>query len=62
MKPGQKTIYWIAGMSQEEVARSPFAEKPVAEVWRLVFYIQLLLLYALQCPCGEVAAVCCLRF
>jgi HSP90 family molecular chaperone len=32
MKPGQKTIYWIAGMSQEEVARSPFAEKLVAEV------------------------------
>jgi HSP90 family molecular chaperone len=32
MKPGQKTIYCIAGMSQEEVARSPFAEKLVAEV------------------------------
>lgn len=31
-KPGQKTIYWIAGMSQDEVARSPFAEKLVAEV------------------------------
>jgi hypothetical protein len=32
MKPGQKTIFWIAGLSQEEVARSPFAEKLVAEV------------------------------
>jgi HSP90 family molecular chaperone len=32
MKPGQKIIYWIAGMSQEEVKKSPFAEKLVAEV------------------------------
>lgn len=32
MKPGQKTIYWIGGFSQEEVAHSPFAEKLVAEV------------------------------
>jgi HSP90 family molecular chaperone len=32
MQPGQKSIYWIAGMNQEEVAGSPFAEKLVAEV------------------------------
>jgi len=32
MQPGQKSIYWIAGMNQEEVAASPFAEKLVAEV------------------------------
>jgi HSP90 family molecular chaperone len=35
VKSGQKTIYWIAGMSQDEVARSPFAEKLVAEVCAL---------------------------
>jgi HSP90 family molecular chaperone len=38
MKPGQKTIYWIAGMSQDKVARSPFAEKLVAEVRAVPFY------------------------
>jgi hypothetical protein len=32
LQPGQKAIYWIAGMSQAEVSRSPFAEKLVAEV------------------------------
>lgn len=32
LQPGQKSIYWIAGMSQDEVAASPFAEKLVAEV------------------------------
>jgi hypothetical protein len=32
MQPGQKSIYWIAGMNQDEVAASPFAEKLVAEV------------------------------
>jgi HSP90 family molecular chaperone len=32
LQPGQKSIYWIAGMNQEEVAGSPFAEKLVAEV------------------------------
>ena len=37
LQPGQKSIYWIAGMTQDEVAASPFAEKLVAEVSVVVF-------------------------
>ncbi|WIA23790.1 hypothetical protein OEZ85_013471 [Tetradesmus obliquus] len=48
MKPGQKTIYWIAGMSQDEVARSPFAEKLVAEGYEVMYLTDVLDEYVMQ--------------
>jgi hypothetical protein len=41
MKPGQKTIYWSAGLSQDEVELSPFAEMLVAEVQIAAFFCTL---------------------
>ncbi|KAF6264589.1 Hsp90 protein-domain-containing protein [Scenedesmus sp. NREL 46B-D3] len=48
MRPGQKAIYWIAGMSQEEVARSPFAEKLVAEGYEVMYLTDVLDEYVMQ--------------
>nr|QBB20008.1 heat shock protein hsp90B [Ettlia sp. YC001] len=48
VKPGQKTIYWIAGLSQDEVARSPFAEKLVAEGYEVLYLTDVLDEYVMQ--------------
>lgn len=48
MQPGQKSIYWIAGMNQEEVAASPFAEKLVAEGYEVMYLTDVLDEYVMQ--------------
>lgn len=48
MQPGQKSIYWIAGMNQEEVAGSPFAEKLVAEGYEVIYLTDVLDEYVMQ--------------
>eukprot|EP00878_Enallax_costatus_P000207 GHUV01000266.1.p1 GENE.GHUV01000266.1~~GHUV01000266.1.p1 ORF type:complete len:827 (+),score=175.61 GHUV01000266.1:179-2659(+) len=48
MKPNQKTIYWIAGLSQDEVARSPFAEKLVADGYEVMYLTDVLDEYVMQ--------------
>eukprot|EP00882_Tetradesmus_deserticola_P010868 GHRQ01011487.1.p2 GENE.GHRQ01011487.1~~GHRQ01011487.1.p2 ORF type:complete len:263 (+),score=161.76 GHRQ01011487.1:301-1089(+) len=48
MKDGQKSIYWIAGMSQQEVAHSPFAEKLVAEGYEVMYLTDVLDEYVMQ--------------
>lgn len=48
LQPGQKAIYWIAGMSQDEVAASPFAEKLVAEGYEVIYLTDVLDEYVMQ--------------
>eukprot|EP00879_Flechtneria_rotunda_P019160 GHRR01020115.1.p1 GENE.GHRR01020115.1~~GHRR01020115.1.p1 ORF type:complete len:360 (+),score=145.88 GHRR01020115.1:309-1388(+) len=48
VKPGQKSIYWMAGLSQQEVALSPFAEKLVAEGFEVLYMTDVLDEYVMQ--------------
>jgi len=48
LQPGQKSVYWMAGMNQEEVASSPFAEKLVAEGYEVIYFTDVLDEYVMQ--------------
>jgi heat shock protein 90kDa beta len=45
MPPGQKAIYWLSGRTKEEIKRSPFVEKLLAEVCGACFEAQMIVVY-----------------
>jgi heat shock protein beta len=48
MKEGQKTIYYLAGTSQSELAKSPFVEQLVAKGYEVIYFTDAVDEYMMQ--------------